>query len=169
MTQRLTSYLLVILKHEKPVKDLPDVIAARLSMMEGVDGSGVIVSQVTQFEANTMIERAEAEDEVRFNGKPVELSSGREDVLNALRDARNDVYGYSRPLTLNKIVRGLSEAEKEALINITAEDLLQGRPVKAGGLVLQNITASNPSGMSDEEIDKTARMLTKGMGENITP
>lgn len=156
MPQRLTSYMLVILKHEKPFKDLPDVIADRLSKMEGVDGSGVIVSQVTQFEADAMIERAEAEDTARFGGQPV-----------------------TQP-----IVRGLSNEERQALIDMTAEDFMRGEPIRAGRLVLQNITAddlmtagkegklvlrsANPSGMSDEDIDKAARVLTQGMGENIT-
>ena len=55
MKERITSCMLVIMKHEKPVKDLPDVVADRLSKMEGVDGSGVEVISLSKTEMDACV------------------------------------------------------------------------------------------------------------------
>lgn len=65
--------MLVILKHEKPIKDLPDLVADRLSKMEGVDGSGVTVATFDAVAGKDFIVRAEALEDARYRGDAVEV------------------------------------------------------------------------------------------------
>lgn len=50
MAERITTYLLVTLRHEKPIAKIADVVACRLSMLEGVDGSGVDAQEINSLQ-----------------------------------------------------------------------------------------------------------------------
>lgn len=139
--QRQTSYLLVILKHEKPIKDLPDVIADRLSKMEGVDGSGVIVSQFDGEAGKDFIVRAEAIENARYSGDAVE------ELQSAIDFEASHVTAQ----------------ERDAL-NLIASRMT---PFKEQRTVVDS-TPINKDNLSREQFEKTARLLTKGIGENIT-
>lgn len=141
--QRHTSYMLVILKHEKPIKDLPDVIADRLSKLEGVDGSGVTVSMFDAEAGKDFIVRAEAIEKARYNG----------DVVEAVEKANLQLINYG--------VTSFSAAERRALIDMT-DRKLYGTP----DVIIEPVNKDN---LSREDFDKLSRVLTAGMGDNITP
>lgn len=140
MTERITTHLLVTLRHEKPIDKIADVVSCRLSMLEGVDGSGVDAVVVTPefLDSGLTIEPEEAE---------------------ALREA----------FTGDKL-RPWPGMDPEMLAATRCSPF----PCTAGDACTQvenfgGIEPINKDNLSREQFENTARLLTKGMGENITP
>lgn len=183
MTQRITTQLLVTIRHEKPIDKIAEVIACRLSMLEGVDGSGV--------DAVVVVPEPVKEDDVLQDSvidgtrlAPEEKPAIQFDVSSsyaALAEelAQTDFDRDGRPLET-------SESEKQALLEALEKvnrqtgivhpvlHLLGQRitPLPGAAVVPESTPAIEPlnkDGLSREQFDNYAAMLTKGMGENITP
>jgi hypothetical protein len=157
--------MLVILKHEKPIKDLPDLVADRLSKMEGVDGSGVAVSMFDAQAGKDFIVRAEALEDARYRGDAVEplhtggyvmQSNGTGQPIRARSDSHPS-EGYKHVKVVNYGTPPVSahptDEEKKQLAKVL--EALENRP------------ACRATALTAEELDALAREWTKGIGENL--
>lgn len=142
MTERITTHLLVTLRHEKPIDKIADVVSCRLSMLEGVDGSGVdaVVVQPEFLDNGLKIEPEEAEAlREAFKG---DTQHQYERAIEKHGEAWNAQLGVLPP--------GNYELNLVDPLTMSYEVI-------------------NKDNLSREQFENTARLLTKGMGENITP
>lgn len=201
MTQRITTQLLVTIRHEKPIDKIADVISCRLSMLEGVDGSGVdavvVVPEPVEL-AQTDFDR---------DGRPLETSEPeKQALLEALEKiSRNTGIIHPGLRMLGKSHAGLQEGEtaeqadtriafQKAFLSPQAVAACRLSPLPGAAAVHESTPGwqqeteahrydsgemakvvdeifepLNKDGLSREQFDNYAAMLTKGMGENIIP
>ena len=165
MTERITTHLLVTLRHEKPIDKIADVVSCRLSMLEGVDGSGVDAVVVTPEAVDTGLtiepEEAEALREA-FTGDKLRPWPGMDpEMLAATRCSP-----FPEEITLHGTT-SFSQAERLALR--TLGDVYRAAEQLAATRATPWPEVINKDNLSREQFENTARLLTKGMGENITP
>lgn len=212
MNERITTHLLVTLRHEKPIGKIADVVSCRLSMLEGVDGSGVdavvvqpeevtsdpdfdmggariqrvsatlreqVQARVDQHALNSVIDGPSLE-ELFTDEQPLETGEG--DALHPYQRAVEN-FGDAWNQQLAQQIGGaslpaLSEAERQAVMTIgngvmsSVEAQMRERLTPLPAAVVRESTPTiepiNKDNLSREQFENTARLLTKGMGENIT-
>jgi hypothetical protein len=180
--ERHTSYMLVILKHEKPIKDLPDLVADRLSKMEGVDGSGVTVATFDAVAGKDFIVRAEALEDARYRGDAVEaveaVAAQRATPLHIGRIVMTDFDPMPTATEHPYYEKHYDDiAEPEHMVKVmnygtpppgmkhpTDEEKKQLSKVLEA---LENRPALRATALTAEELDALAREWTKGIGENL--
>jgi hypothetical protein len=192
--ERHTSYMLVILKHEKPIKDLPDLVADRLSKMEGVDGSGVTVATFDAVAGKDFIVRAEALEDARYRGDAVEaveaVAAQRATPLHIGRIVMTDFDPMPTATEHPYYEKHYDDiAEPEHMVKVmnygtpppgmkhpTDEEKKQLRKVLDGWhkVSVENLKAEHVHALNvmtedwtAEELDALAREWTKGIGENL--
>ena len=165
--------MLVILKHEKPIKDLPDLVADRLSKMEGVDGSGVAVSMFDAVAGKDFIVRAEALEDARYRGDAVEpLHTGgyvmQSNGTGQPIRARSDSHPYYEK-HYDEIVEefpDLRQLGAKSLLSV-AHPTTEERAALSAAIKQTVVVNRAVDTMSPEQLDKYARMRSKGIGENL--
>ncbi len=169
--QRHTSYLLVILKHERPFKDLPDMVADRLSKMEGVDGSGVTVATFDAVAGKDFVVRAEALEDARYSGDAVEaIASTRATPFPTVGYVMQS-NGTGQPIRERSDSHppgydALAEQYKNTTY-VSAHPTAEERAVLSAAIKQSAVVNVTTRHWTAEELDKYARMLAKGIGENL--